>query len=389
MKISSQPVVPQRVSVIIPTYNYGHFLPATLDSVISQPAPDLEIVVVDDGSTDTTKKVLEPYRPKIKYVFQENAGLSAARNKGLENSTGEFILLLDADDLLGPNLIEKQTEFLRKNPHIDICVCENKLFSETTDDGNPKISGQWNLYHTALDVHLCFLNIAPPHAFFFRRQAVLNSECFDSSVDTCADYDFWLRAAVKGYIPIANPSATVYYRRHPDSMSADSSSQYSFDAIMHARVADLLQKHPDFPRYRRIEGLLAFSAGALRTAEGMQRIHRDDWQSLLELVENLLKHELKSLSLNNFDWNILATLFYLRIANVLIRPSFRSHKAARKLKTTLQSFVHSVTGDSSKLRFLLSILSSTLARGSMFTYEKKEAKHLLPKYVKRRLFIHV
>lgn len=382
-------VVPGRVSVIIPTFNYGHFLPSTLDSVISQPFPELEIVVVDDGSTDATHQVLEPYRQNIKYVFQENTGLSAARNKGIENSTGEFILFLDADDLLGPNLIQKQTAFLRKNPHIDICVCENKLFSETTDDGNPKITGQWNLYHTALDVHLCFLNIAPPHAFFCRRKAILNTGGFDSSVDTCADYDFWLRAAVNDHIPSANPSATVYYRRHPESMSADLGLQYRFDTIMHKRVARLIQKHPEFPRHRRVEGLLAFTAGALRTAEAMQRIHMDAWPSLLELAENLLNQERKSLITNKFDWNLLATLFYLRIVNVLIRPPFRCLKDTRNLITTLRSFVAGVTGSSSKLRFFLSILLNTIGKKPTLHFEKEEVRYLMPKYFKKRLFIHI
>ncbi len=387
MPASSIYIVPDRVTVIIPTYNYGHFLATTLESVLCQEISDIEIIVVDDGSTDDTKQVLEPYRPKIRYVYQDNAGLSSARNKGIKKSTGEFILFLDADDLLSSNAIETQRKYLQNNLNCDICVCQNRLFSETMVDGNPRIIGSWDLSYSALDVHLCFLNIAPPHAFFCRRQAALDTGGFDSTVDTCADYDFWLRAAVIGHVPYANPLATVYYRRHPDSMSADPSFQYRFDAIMHERVAELLQRHPEFPRQRRVEGLLAFTAGVLRTAEAMQRIHMHGWSELLEIAQNLLEQERKSLEAGNFDWNLLATLFYLRIANVLIRQPFRTLRVTRNMKTTLQTLVGHVTKRSSNLRFCWAVLSSILEKNASLVYEKKEARKLLLKFVKNNFLM--
>ncbi len=100
------------VSVIIPNYNYGRFLHATIDSVLNQSHSDLEVIVVDNGSTDNSREVLESYDKEIKTIFQENLGQSAARNAGLAKSSGSLIALLDADDNWARSKIEKQLEML-------------------------------------------------------------------------------------------------------------------------------------------------------------------------------------------------------------------------------------------------------------------------------------
>jgi len=110
--------VPGRISVIIPTYNYAQFLPQCLDSIIRQNMPDIEIIVVDDGSTDNTPEVLTPYRDRIKYIPKEHEGVNSARNTGIKNCTGEFIHFLDADDLVGDNYFISQLKFLKNNPDV-------------------------------------------------------------------------------------------------------------------------------------------------------------------------------------------------------------------------------------------------------------------------------
>ncbi len=86
------------VSIIIPCFNYGRYLRDAIESVISQGYPHKEIIVVDDGSSDETKQIAEKYQD-VKYVYQDNQGLSAARNTGIKNSRGDFLVFLDADDL--------------------------------------------------------------------------------------------------------------------------------------------------------------------------------------------------------------------------------------------------------------------------------------------------
>jgi len=100
------------VSVIIPAYNGAAFLPEAIDSVLAQDYEPLEILVVDDGSTDDTHDVLRPYAPRIRYFYQENRGPSAARNLGIERARGDLIAFLDADDRWLPGKLAAQVAAL-------------------------------------------------------------------------------------------------------------------------------------------------------------------------------------------------------------------------------------------------------------------------------------
>src|SRR5688500_18999403 len=97
------------VSVIITCYNHAHYLPVAIDSVMMQGYPNREIIVVDDGSSDNTRQVAANY-PDVKYIFQNNSGLSAARNTGIKNSCGELLLFLDADDWLYDDALKTNTK---------------------------------------------------------------------------------------------------------------------------------------------------------------------------------------------------------------------------------------------------------------------------------------
>jgi glycosyltransferase involved in cell wall biosynthesis len=104
------------VSVVIATYNRAGFIPETIDSVLGQRFKDLEVIVVDDGSTDGTRRVLQPYKSRIKYIYQENRGPSAARNLGTLHAKGSWISIQDSDDLCAPNHLETLYGYARHNP---------------------------------------------------------------------------------------------------------------------------------------------------------------------------------------------------------------------------------------------------------------------------------
>ena len=108
------------ISVIVPAYQREKHLGATLRSILAQGYRPLEIVVVDDGSTDKTAAVAQSY-PQVRYIFQNNQGPHVARNTGLDNCNGELIAFLDADDLWPSDKLEKQFDFLTKNPEV-ACV---------------------------------------------------------------------------------------------------------------------------------------------------------------------------------------------------------------------------------------------------------------------------
>jgi len=114
-----------KVSVIIPIYNRLQYLPAAIGSVLNQTYQDFEIIVVDDGSTEDVKGKISEYikqnpSKKIKYFYQENKGVSAARNRGIKEATGEYIAFLDSDDIWVPEKLSLQTEYLAKNKTIDV-----------------------------------------------------------------------------------------------------------------------------------------------------------------------------------------------------------------------------------------------------------------------------
>ena len=114
------------VSVVIPTYNYGRFVCEAVDSALAQTWPNLEVIVVDDGSTDDTKERLKPYGNRIRYIYQENRGLSGARNTGIREAAGDHVAFLDSDDLWTPKKIEAQMELVAaQNFEAVVCVPGN------------------------------------------------------------------------------------------------------------------------------------------------------------------------------------------------------------------------------------------------------------------------
>lgn len=108
------------VSIIIPTYNYGRYLAKAVGSCLDQSYRDIEVIVIDDGSTDDTRSVVEGIDDRLVYVYQENRGVSAARNKGLALASGAFIAFLDSDDYLLPDSVAVRVEVLRKHPEVGV-----------------------------------------------------------------------------------------------------------------------------------------------------------------------------------------------------------------------------------------------------------------------------
>lgn len=111
------------VSVVIPNYNYGRFLSKTIESVLAQTYPNIEIIVVDDGSTDDSIKIIESFGDQVKLIKQQNQGVGMARNTGTENSKGDVLTFLDADDYWHQDKIKKQIEKLQSDSEIGLVHC--------------------------------------------------------------------------------------------------------------------------------------------------------------------------------------------------------------------------------------------------------------------------
>lgn len=123
-----------KVSVIIPTYNRAEFISDAIESVLNQTFEDYEIIIVDDGSTDNTKQIVQSYTSKVKYYYQEQSGVSSARNYGIKAATGEYIAFLDSDDQFLPQKLEKQVEVLENNPRIGIVYSPHIIWHPESDE---------------------------------------------------------------------------------------------------------------------------------------------------------------------------------------------------------------------------------------------------------------
>lgn len=321
------------ISVIVPTFNYARYLRQALDSALSQSGITLEVIVVDDGSTDATPEILADYSSRIKALRQNNQGLSAARNAGLSLAEGEFIVFLDADDLLPLGALASQSALLQADPDLDMVICRSFFFEKTDAKGEPLKTGRWRLFCKDLDAHLCHFNIAPPHAFMLRRRALDLAGSFDVSLKACEDHDMWFRAALSGAIVKINPNLEVPYRRHPGSMSQHLENQWLHDAELHRRIACAL-KDTAFPRERRVEGLLGCVAGCLLTAARLEEMHP-------EISERLRGQAMKTTRLLSSKRQemrccfLTKDFFLLRIAMTLSVPFHHGSSWAKDLAVCL------------------------------------------------------
>jgi glycosyltransferase involved in cell wall biosynthesis len=211
------------ISVIIPTYNRASYLKQAIDSVLSQDyfsethhPEHFELIVVDDGSTDETNKVVESYSQKIRYKFQEHKGVSPARNLGLKLSKGGFIAFLDSDDLWKKEKIRLQMEFMEAHPEAVVC-CTQEIWIRNGVFVNPKkkhkkYSGQ--IFEKVLP--LCLLSLS---SAFFRRRIFNEIGGFDPSLPACEDYDFGIRLAHKYPLYFLDEPLIIKRGGHEDQLS--------------------------------------------------------------------------------------------------------------------------------------------------------------------------
>lgn len=210
-----------RVAIIIPAYNAAAFLADTLHSALNSSYRDIELIVIDDGSVDATADVARSLSdPRCRVISQQNAGMSASRNRGMRESDSEFIALLDSDDLWHPVKLELQMNALT-NDHYGVCFTEflswdgssPESFMRSVHAGilKPELTG-W-IYHKMI-----LTNYALPSSVVFRR-TLLNELgvflCEDHQTD---DWEYFVRASTQTqFAKIAAP--LVLYRQHPTSLS--------------------------------------------------------------------------------------------------------------------------------------------------------------------------
>lgn len=244
-----------KVSIIIPCFNYGRFLPACLGSVMAQTYPNWEALILDDGSTDDTPSIaksLAKQDPRIRYFRLQPGGVSKARNQGIQLSSGELIQFLDADDLISEEKLEIQVEEFRGDASLDITYTENFYFP----DGDPARrfldqefrNRDWmhRFEGSGKDViaHLIQNNLAVISSPILKKSLLGRSGTFPEDVAHTEDWQFWLQAAfakakVK-YIP--HPEAYTLIRVHTRSVSQNVSKMQYGELALRTWIRQQVQR---------------------------------------------------------------------------------------------------------------------------------------------------
>ncbi|RPI29607.1 MAG: glycosyltransferase [Acidobacteria bacterium] len=206
------------VSVIIPAYNHAAYLSKALTSVLTQSYKDFEVIVVDDGSTDDTPSVVPRNNSKVRYIRQENHGLSASRNTGIREARGRIIGLLDADDLYEPTFLERTVRLLKEKRAVDALYCGYQ-FVDDSDQPLPYSSSRTvppdSLFRTLL-----FGNFLVPACVLAYKRCYEVSGPFDTTLRAAEDWDMWLRFS-QTFKVVGTREKLVRYRILGGSMSSD------------------------------------------------------------------------------------------------------------------------------------------------------------------------
>ena len=208
------------VSIVIPAYNYAHYLPEAIASLLAQTYADFELIVVDDGSKDATREVVTGYRdPRVRYVWQENAGLSAARNTGVREARHAFVGFLDADDCWEPGLLARvMAQFATLPPEYGAVATAARRMAQ---DGRI-LSGNHFSFGGDGEIQardFCLRNRPMSSSIILRREVFAKCGGFDTTLRSSEDRDMWLRLTTAGwrFWFIDEPLARI--RRHPFNMS--------------------------------------------------------------------------------------------------------------------------------------------------------------------------
>ncbi|MDR2934256.1 MAG: glycosyltransferase [Candidatus Adiutrix sp.] len=207
------------VSVIIPTFNRAWSLGRAIDSVLAQDYRPLELIVVDDGSTDETSRLLAPLAAKgrLRLLGQPNRGVSAARNAGLAAAQGSLLAFLDSDDEWLPGKLEAQVEFLEHHPEQGLVQTQERWYR-----GGRRVNPGRRHRKLAGDIFIPSLSLCliSPSAVMLRRELLDEAGLFDEDLPAAEDYDLWLRILARHPAGLIDRELVIRHGGRPDQLSA-------------------------------------------------------------------------------------------------------------------------------------------------------------------------
>ncbi|HEX8397601.1 MAG TPA: glycosyltransferase [Pyrinomonadaceae bacterium] len=278
------------VSVIIPNYNYGRFLSEAIDSVLAQTYSNIEIVAVDDGSSDNSLEILAEYEKKgIKVVRQKNSGVGAARNTGVKNSSGDLIAFLDADDVWLPQKIEKQVERLLANRDFGLVTCAIREFDQAGNTIYGETHAKGKEGWCAEDI-LLFKPVTPGpgSSTLIWRELFEKAGGFDErkEMHPLEDWEFLYRAARISQIAFV-PEALVEYRNHGTNGHLNTPRFERSLLLAYEKIFETADKQTLKLRRRCYGNLYKMVAGSYLLAGEYKNFLKNTGKSLFITPENL------------------------------------------------------------------------------------------------------
>jgi len=276
------------ISVVIPTYNRAWSLPRAVDSVLKQTFRDLELIVVDDGSTDYTQNILSSYQDsRLRVIKQTNRGVAGSRNRGIEESRGDYIALLDSDDYWFNQKIRRHLEFTLDSG-FSITQTE-EIWIRKGRRVNPKYKhtkkAGW-IFEPSLQ--LCLVS---PSCVMFSRDCWKKIGPFDQDLMACEDYDLWLRASLNYPIGLLPERLVCKYGGHPDQLSG---RILGLDLYRIYSLGKLLTKYSLTEEQR----ILALKEFRKRVSYYIQGCLKRDKQEEVDRINSFKQKVLEKISIN-------------------------------------------------------------------------------------------
>ena len=259
-----------RVSIVIPTYNRADFVREAITSVLQQDYPDVDLIVVDDGSRDDTAAVVSGFGPAVRYLYQENRGVSAARNRGVAASTGGLIAFLDSDDLWLPSKVSAQVAYFEAHPDAQACHTDEIWIRRGVRVNERRIHRKHGGWQFLASLPRCLIS---PSAVMLRRTLWDRLGGFDETLPACEDYDLWLRLTAIAPVGFLPERLVVKRGGHADQLSRRTPvlDRYRIQALEKALATPLPPEH----RRAVLEQLVAKCHIVAQGAR--KRQHTDRW----------------------------------------------------------------------------------------------------------------
>jgi glycosyltransferase involved in cell wall biosynthesis len=207
------------VSIVIPSYNHAAYLKAAIDSVLAQDYPTIELIVIDDGSTDGSPDILRTYGERFRWEVQPNQGQVATLNRGWLNSKGEILGYLSADDLLLEHAVSSAVRCLGENPDAVLTYCDFNLIDPHSVVVRRVRTPEFDYRRMVVEIEC-----PPGPGAFFRRWAFAKAGTWNTQFKQMLDYEYWLRLGLHGRF-VRVPEVLAAYRVHPGSQSFAASHQ--------------------------------------------------------------------------------------------------------------------------------------------------------------------